>query len=295
MKVLIQMWLHIGDRLIATAVVRDLKRQYPEYRIGVETPLPMSVFTNNPYIDWSINRNNADKIVKLRYSGDERTGSSGHCIEGALKRLNEELGTKVKLSVLAPDIHLPITRTNKPGYWIINAGHQTGSSVKNLGLARYQEIVDRLPEIKFVQIGGKSARDVCKPLRGVENLIGQTNVQEVFSLLSGASGVISPPSFIVHMNIFKNTPSIVLNGGREPDILTKYPNTIHFSCIGKYECCKKHACKKFQVEKNSGERKACLDVVSVAGEAVPRCMAELNLNGIINKIRELNDLQNLQS
>ena len=161
-------------------------------------------------------------------------------------------------------------------------------------MARYQEIVDRLPEIKFVQIGGKSASDVCKPLRGVEN--NRTN-QRTGSLFASerCQRCYFAPSFIVHMNIFKNTPSIVLNGGREPDILTKYPNTIHFSCIGKYECCKKHACKKFQVEKNSGERKACLDVVSVAGEAVPRCMAELNLNGIINKIRELNDLQNLQS
>lgn len=286
MKVLLRTWNHTGDRIIATAVIRDLKQQYPEYQIGIDTPW-QSVFENNPYIDWGINADNADKIVKLKYAGSERTADVGHCIDGVIKCINRELGINIKLSILAPDLHIPAVPTEYNGCWIINAGYQTTSSVKNIGISRYQEIVDALPEIKFIQIGGAGERDVCKPLQRVENLIGKTSIKEVYSLLRGSNGVISPPSFIIHMNHF-DIPSIVLNGGREPDALTDYRNTFHFSSVGKYKCCENHACMK-RIVTNRAHRTNCVDIIKIKGERVPRCMAELSIKDIVAKTRALND------
>lgn len=282
MKILFRTHNHIGDCLITTAVVRDFKTQYPNYLIGVDTAFN-EVFENNPYIDWSINSSNADKIIKLEYAGSQSYGNAGHCINGWIKCLNRCLNINIKLSKLKVDLYWKINPPIYKDYWVINAGYQRLSTVKNLGLHRYQYIVDNLPEIKFIQIGGNGKNDICRPLERVENLTGQTTLKDIYSLLSGCNGLLSPPSFAVHMNVF-DKPSLVLNGGREPSILTQYDNTIHFtsSCI----FYRKKSCMKFIAEKSS-DRRSCLDSIKFNDEYVPKCMLNINTLDIINKIKEI--------
>ena len=64
----------LGDNLLLTAVLAELKRQNPDHKIIVETPWT-TLFKHNPHADWVTDKHlkTTERHLKPKYHVDEET------------------------------------------------------------------------------------------------------------------------------------------------------------------------------------------------------------------------------
>jgi len=229
-----------------TPAVRDLKAAHPDWAIGVASAGP-EIWENNPHIDLSINETNAEEIIDIG-PGKVTRGSktNGLHITAAFRcSLEEHLGESIKQGPYKPDVYLSdveksIRLIDGP-YWVINC--DTGPfTAKRWPLERFQEVVDAMPDICFVQVG--LARDCRGRLTGpnVIDLIDRTKIRELFNLVYHAEGCISLVSSLMHVAAAFEKPCVVLAGGREPPTFERYAYHRYLDNVGCLPCCKKQAC-----------------------------------------------------
>lgn len=272
---------HLGDVVICTSVIFNLKKEFPQLEVGFETNYK-DVFKNNPFVDFFEDDGNCKKI-KLQYVPfSQKIGNGGLLTDAFNVNCMRILNKKFPIVKNVFDVYLTDEeKENKYGdYWIINANCQTCSETK--AYPWYQEIVNARKNIQFIQIGGKEQRDIQQELTGVIDLRQKTSIRELISLVSNAKGIISPPSAITHIaSAFDNVKNIVLSGAREPQILTKYKNTKHFfsECEG-YN--KNNGCMKFFMREI--DERTCKHVFEYRNQKFPRCMMQLKVSEIIKQI-----------
>lgn len=243
-----------GDILVMTNALRDLHKAFPgKYQTDVRTPC-MEIFQNNPYIckfqydetayqkalvkfhKLSGNENEARKhisicgdtaFIDMHYPLIHRSGITGaHFSEGHRDWLEKVLNVKIPQTDIRPEIYLSQTEKDWPSpavnvgvynkYWVLNAGGKDDFTLKQYPF--YQEVVQMLKEtyqFKFdiIQIGVKGHDH--KPLNGCVDMIGKTNIRELFRLIAGAQGVITCVSFPMHIAAAFNIPCVVVAGARE--------------------------------------------------------------------------------
>jgi ADP-heptose:LPS heptosyltransferase len=286
---------HLGDSLISTAVIRDLKQQYPDYKVNVEMN-SMEFWNDNPYLDRSVNRTNAKMVVKLFYSGSQVYGNRGSLISGFIDSMNQQLGTKVKMSENRIDLHARVMKKvdNDPSalvneikksvgtYWILNAGYSDSAQVKAWDYKKYQEVVNSA-KVKFVQVG--SSRDHHPNLEGVIDA-RNCSIPEFVELMYFAKGVITPPSAAGHLASMQ-TPDgsprrgIILCGNREPsERLFGYDN---FKYAISNRCNNPFGCMKFDV---SGEFKKCIHPVNLGNQMIAKCMDDITVEQVLNFMQD---------
>jgi len=139
-------------------------------------------------------------------------------------------------------------------------------SAKRWRARRFQELVECLPDITFVQVG--LARDNHIRLSGdnVMDLIDRTKIRELFSLVYNADGCISLVSSLMHVAAAFDKPCVVIAGGREPFTFEKYANHRYFDVTGALPCCRLKACWHNALsacENHDGSYAACMDLISV--------------------------------
>ena len=279
MKVLFTTHDHLGDSVISTAAVRDLKRQYPEIRINVDMK-GMEFWENNPYIDPKVNKFNADKIVKLQYISSQRHADIGTLIDGWIKGINRELSVNVKKSKNAVDIYLKEEeKVNMFGgeYWLINAGFQECAQTKAWPFEKYQEVVNRSGK-RFIQVGSTS--DYHKKLDNVINML-DCDLRTLCKLVYGCTGVVTPPSMLGHLASMQ-TPKkayrrgIIICGNREPsDKLFGYPN---FKYLKSNRCSGDIGCMRFDTY---GNYHRCEQVEIVNGQYIAGCMNDISAMDVV--------------
>jgi len=216
----------LGDRLMFTPLVRDLKKAHPDWRIGVLSAGP-EIWLNNPHVDFSINEANADKIYDVG-PGKVTRGSktNGLHITAAFRcSLEEQLGQVIPQGSSKPDVYLSeaekAQRMIDGDYWVINC--DTGPfTAKRWPLERFAAVVAAMPDLTFVQVGlGKDCRGRLKG-SNVIDLIDGTKVRELFSLVYHAHGCISLVSSLMHVAAAFDKPCVVIAGGREPTTFERY-------------------------------------------------------------------------
>lgn len=274
---------HIGDELISTALVRDIAISRPDIQVFFESNYSQ-IWQGNSNIKGSENYNYE---IKLKYFGSQRQASSGHCIEGYFKTFKKEMNIEIPLTKLGVDVYLSDKekKENVFGkYWLINGGYQKCSGTKAYPF--YQDIVDKRKDIKFIQIGGNSSRDIHLPLDNVINLIGKTSIRDLIQLVYHADGIISPPSACVHLasiETYKQRKCVVICGGREPEKLTKYSDDFKMiSRFGQLDCCKKECCMKFFLHKV--DSRTCPNQILINNIFYPKCMSLISAEEIVDKI-----------
>ena len=134
------------------------------------------------------------------------------------------------------------------------------------------------PQWQFVLIGGTEARDVRMDFGGklpqgdfpnVTDLRGKTNIRELFALVKGSIGVVSPSSAVSHIAAAFGIPQIVLLGARECAGITDYPNATHISsvCVGKETYWRNYGCMHFKTQ----DARSCEHTVSMGGRNYAGC------------------------
>jgi len=270
-----------------TPVVRDYKAAYPEDEIGVFSAGP-EIWLNNPYIDRSITPDNADVVYDIG-PGKVTRGSktNGLHITAAFREsLQENCGKQIKQGPFKPDIYLSeqekAHRVIEGKYWVINT--DTGPfTAKRWRSERFQELVDEMPEITFVQVG--LAKDNWIRLKGdnVIDMIDRTDIRELFSLVYNAEGCISLISSLMHVAAAFDKPCVVLAGGREPFTFEKYANHAYIDKTGTLECCKLKACWHNALgacKDNDGEVSHCMELISV--DEVKRAVKSYYAGGVLH-------------
>ena len=314
-KLIIRQYQSPGDILMLTAAIRDLQLSYPDkFQIDVRTPCD-ALFENNPYLT-PLDDNDPDVFfIEAEYPMVHQSNECQyHFIHAFRKDLEAKLGLSIKPTDFKGDIHISnqekhwysqiydLTQKNLP-FWIIDAGCKSDYTAKLWEIARFQQVVNALPEITFVQIG--ATEHFHKALRGenVINLIGKTDLRQLVRLFYWSAGVITPVSFPMHLAAAvemhpmyqrKYRPCIVIAGGREPSQWEAYPYHQYLHTCGMLRCCANGGCWKSRITKlNDGSNKDdCLceqPVHSTSGQVIPKCMDMIQSQQVINLVKNYMD------
>ena len=256
--------------MMFTPVVRDFKASYPDTQIGIVSAGP-EIWHNNPHIDQMVTLANAEAVYDIG-PGKVTRGSktNGLHITAAFREsLQENSGKPIKQGPFKPDIFLSEAEKNhrmvQGRYWVINA--DTGPfTAKRWRAERFQQLVEALPGITFVQVG--LAKDNQVKLKGdnVIDLIDKTKIRELFSLVYNADGCISLVSSLMHVAAAFDKPCVVIAGGREPFTFEKYANHRYLDTTGSLPCCRLKACWHNTLsacKDNDGQVARCMDLITV--------------------------------
>jgi len=280
----------LGDRLMFTPVVRDLKNQHPDWQIGVESFGP-EIWENNPHIEQNLRELDAVyQIGPAKVTKGSKTNGL-HITAAFRSSLEEQLNETIKQGPFRPEIFLSEAEKSLKiidgRYWVINIDCGPFSA-KRWYHERWQQVVEALSEITFVQVGLK--KDNQYRLRGanVIDLIDKTKIRELFSLVYNAEGCISLISSLMHVAAAFEKPCVVLAGAREPLTFEKYPNHRYIDKVGCLPCCEKQACWKNSIgacKNRVGDIARCMDMITT-GEIIDAVKTYYE-GGILNKVNRL--------
>lgn len=275
-------WL--GDTLIADAVMRNILAT-GMFEINVDFRRKKQIWENCPYLNPEITRHNADNVFRMRNRDRWRTDCR-HIIAGNLNEFAGYIGENIPCNITTPQIYMQLDPERLIGqkYVLINTGWQNSAPAKKWSQSYWQQLIDSMPEIAFVQIGTR--KNHARPLRGAIDMIDKTDYRKLSQLVRDAEIVISPPSGVVHIAAALGKKSIVLAGGREPAHLTAYPGDIVFSKVGKLSCCKRGGCHHSYF---FGDRRVCNRGRIVGNDNYPtsQCMEEITPEMVAAKLREI--------
>jgi ADP-heptose:LPS heptosyltransferase len=255
-KIILFNFQGLGDVVVLTAAVRDLKLTYPHLQLNICTSYD-DVFLNNPHISNVKLEDNDAECYYVDFRSypywDHAQASYPHFLGSMHKSVMYETGLSYNISSLLPNLYVTKQeietvrqkfKLNRP-YWIINAGYRNhediDGSLKWWGNKNYQEVVNKFKDqIQFVQIG--SDKDNHPELTNVKSLIGKTSIREFIILIYDCFGTFGPISAHVHMAAAFNKPSVIIGGGFEDFVLTKYPKQRLIHSIGLLSCCQDTGC-----------------------------------------------------
>lgn len=297
-----------GDIAMMSAAIRDLHNTYPgEYKTDVDSPCN-EIYEGNPYIT-KLDKNAPDvAFLRMHYPliHDSNEGSY-HFIHGYRKYLEECIGRPIKQGKMKPDIHIreeeklwlsaveEVTKDKRP-FWIIDAGYKNDFTAKAWSFDRYQSVVNHFKDrIQFVQIGHKDHNH--PKLKGVIDMVGQTDIRQLIRLVYHSVGVLTPVSFPMVLAAgvpmanpkLKNRACVVLSGGREPVQWQMYPNHQFLHTCGTMPCCDNGGCWKSRVVPiGDGDEKdksnLCLFPVNLSSQWIARCMEVITTDDVIRSI-----------
>jgi ADP-heptose:LPS heptosyltransferase len=274
-----------GDCLVMSAAIECLHRQHPgRFRTAVDSPCP-AIFEHNPYVERPLSFEGWDRI-EMEYPLIHRSCQEPrHFMEGYAESLGQRLGVPLRLTANRPSLYLSAEECGavpqvqaltgrRTRYWVVVSGTKTDFTAKGWGRDRYQEVVDRLAgTVFFVQAG--EASHLHPPLRGVLNLVGQTDTRQFLRLCYHAEGGLGGTTFAQHVFAALEKPYVCILGGREPVSWVGYPRQQTFHTIGMLRCCEKQACWKSRTvplgDGADDKHSFCEDPLP-GDEPVPRCM-----------------------
>jgi ADP-heptose:LPS heptosyltransferase len=292
-----------GDIVMLTAAVRDLHIAYPgRFLTDVRTSCG-ALWEHNPRVTPLSGEDPEVELIDCGYPLIHHSNRRPfHFIHGFTNCLSEALGLNIQPTLFRGDIFLAreerrwisqvqeITGMFVP-FWLIVAGGKRDYTIKWWDHGRFQEVVDHFRgRILFVQTG--DAQHVHRPLRGVIDLRGKTNLRQFVRLMHHAQGVVCPVTFAMHLaaaveprpDQARHRPCVVVAGGRESPHWEAYPHHQFIHTVGALPCCAHGGCWKARtVSLGDGDEKDGKLCVNVAGD-LPRCMDMISAEEVIRRI-----------
>ncbi|MGI4791112.1 MAG: glycosyltransferase family 9 protein [Janthinobacterium lividum] len=307
-KIILKHFLAPGDVLMLTAVVRDIHLTFPnEYQTDVRTPYP-ALWENNPYLTPLQEDDDDVEVIDCIYPLIHQSNQLPyHFIHAFRLFLSEKLGVQIQPHAFKGDIHLTeqekswtsqvdeITGQKGTRFWIIVSGGKTDFTAKWWDPVRYQRIVDHFKDrILFVQCGGAYDDHTHKPLSGVIDLVGQTDIRQMVRLMHHADGVVCPVTMFMHLAAAvearhgrsTNRPCVVVAGGREPAQWEAYPHHQFLHTNGCLPCCDNGGCWKSRTvplgDGQEQDQSLCLyPVATTEGIPLPKCLDMIGADDVI--------------
>jgi ADP-heptose:LPS heptosyltransferase len=277
-----------GDVLVMSAAIRSLHEQHPgKFLTAIDTNANV-MYEYNPDVT---------PIEEVRAMGGEEIEMGYPNINHSDKRAIHFMGAycdflssvlKVPIPLLTNRPHVYLSKRErgwmdqvqqvtgkKQKFWLVNAGVKSDITTKQYPW--YQEVIDRLQgKVLFAQVG--RTEHMHKPLRGVVNLLDQTDDRQLMRMVYHSEGVLCGTTFLMHLAAALEKPAVILAGGREPRSWNTYPLQTLISTIGALPCCAKSACWKSRTVKlNDGAAHDICDNCLQNGVILdcPNCAAKL--------------------
>lgn len=284
-----------------------------KYKVAVETTYPLA-WQNNPYLEES---DEYDMELQIGpKSGVQHSNHSGlhHC-ESYRIGIEEKThrGITIQQGELIPDLHLSEYEKQNPlidgRYWLICMGMRPQFTSKLWPYDRWQQVVNRLQHITFVQIG--SSEHYHPPLQGsnVINYIGKTEdkdtgIRDLFRLFYHCDGSAGLVSMHAHIAAAFKKPAVVVAGAREPMRFEAYPFHRYLANQGSMDCLGKvangdekhykgiYSCWRTSIEacpNRDGEYAKCLTMITV--DDVVNAIESYYIGGMLKPVQEIAKLK----
>jgi ADP-heptose:LPS heptosyltransferase len=295
-----------GDIVMLLYAITSLHETYPgEYITDVRVSTP-EIFEFNPLIQKIPDNDSEAMRIKMEYPQVHQSNAKPFRFSTAFTAyLSDKLQRPIKPANFAGI--LPISEQEQNWYsavyerikrdvpyWVINAGHKYDFTAKTWSFARYQELVNCLPDVIFVQIGAKEHNHPTLTGGNVINMVGQTTTRQLIRLVYNSFGVISQVSFPAHLAYaipahprFKrqSRASIVLAGGREPAHWEQGPNQHFIHTLGMLPCCDHGGCWKSRVvalrDNDKQDNSLCVAPVQMPdGQWIAKCMELIEVDDV---------------
>lgn len=277
-----------GDILTFTSGVRDFKAQFPNTKVGVISTA-MHIWDNNPNIDHQFK--DPEKIVEIGPSSltNKSNRINWHMCNAFRLSMEEKLGVSITQGDTRPDIWFTQEEINRPPiiegpYWVIIIGGEPGWTAKMYPAERWQEVVDSMPEIKFVQLG--MARHPYAHLDNVVDYVGKTEdrntgIRDLFNIFYHAQGSVGLVSMHMHLSAAFSNPCVVVAGAREPAWFTNYMGHQYIQTNGTIPKCAMHtSCWKTSLKPGG-----CMN----HKDGIPKCVDIIKPDEIVNGIKKYYD------
>jgi ADP-heptose:LPS heptosyltransferase len=311
-KLILQHHRSPGDVLMLTAALRDLHLAHPKKYLTDVLTNCSDLFKYNPNVT-KLSNDPSLKVLKLDYSSYTYTADKlpFHFITAFHQELKKLLNIEIPVTAFKPDLHFSEDELKQPSYihelvgrkvpyWIVNAGCKSDITCKLWPAARFQEVVNKLNNIYFVQVGSDKHMHPTLIGENVINLVGKTSYRDFMLLMRYAYGVLTGVSFAMHLSagvpiapIYnrKERACVVLAGGREPVQWEAYPYHTYIHTRGILPC-SYGWCQGKRIEKlNDGtayDNKLCKQpVVSDGEQKVAGCMDLITVEEVVNHIWRL--------
>lgn len=290
-----------GDTLVMSSAIYSLHRAYPwQYQTAVDTDYP-DIWLNNPDIA-PLEKAKAEgwEQVAMHYPlVHESNNRAVHVMDGYTQFLAHALQRPIPLATNRPLLYLSFGEKGwsdqvqsvigrKQKFWILCSGGKADFTCKTWPW--YQDVVDNLQgRVFFVQVG--KLTDIHKPLKGVLNLLGQTDVRQLIRLCYHAQGVLCGVTFLTHVAAALSKPAVVIAGAREPRQWNSYPGQLLLNNVGTLPCSVKDglpmACwrsRTVRMGDGSGCDQSLCEAPVTTDPPAPKCMTLISAADVVRAI-----------
>lgn len=284
----------------------SLHKSHPgKYITDVRTPVP-GIFAFNPLIQPLDEHANDVTVINMEYPQIHQSNTRPHRFVTAFTHfLAEKLSVKIHPVEYAGVI--PISQQEQMWYsavheelkrdvpyWIVNAGHKYDFTAKTWSFKRYQELIERFPDVWFVQVGAAEHNHPELSGANLINMVGKTDTRQLIRLVYHSFGVISPVSFPMHLAYAvpvhprfnrKSRANITIAGGREPAHWEEGPNHHYLHTCGMLPCCDNGGCWKSRVvplnDGDSKDKSLCVYPIQTKdGQWIGKCMDMITVDDV---------------
>jgi hypothetical protein len=296
----------IVDALGLTALPRNIALAHPNrYTIHVITNYPM-LWANNPHIASSCSTTTktvrTTQLREINMDYIQPTICIDHIQQHFITQ-SQQIFEDIECITLPyryakGDLYFSAReQEQKPiegRYWALFTGN---AATKTWSTARWQQVVDRLAQvgIKIVQCGCAAPK-----LDHVINMVGQTSLREVLQLILHAEGVLSSPSFAMHVAAALDKPCVVVAGGSESRWWNAYENLPGKKTFGEHAepvkvphrylhtidqlpCCTEKGCWKRKIQ-DPDDKSLCVRPVDDGGQRIPECMHMITVDQVVDAV-----------
>lgn len=295
--------------------IKALHEQHPDkYTTDVDVTC-REIFENNPYITPLEEGQFGVQVIDLEYPNINHSNEQCHQFVNAfIDDMSNKLHIKLRPIDWAGALYISDEEASwwsavyealghDPPFWIINAGHKSDYTAKAWDFLRYQQIVERFPEVTFVQIGAREHRHPDLHGPNLLNFVGKTDLRQLIRLVWHSYGVITPVSLPMHLAYAlhphprynrKSRACIVISGGREPNHWQAAANQHFLHTCGMLDCCDLGGCWSSRiVPLNDGDEKdnsLCLNPIKLpSGQVIPKCLDMISVDDVCNIIKKYMD------
>jgi ADP-heptose:LPS heptosyltransferase len=212
----------LGDNLVMSSILPDLRMKYPDHKIVVETPWK-ELFRNNPYADWVTDRHfmTTDRHIKPRYHVDETTTVS--VFEQTARYAGKGRGGAPQIYLSGEEIAQAASRFPGDYITICPVGLQDFfANRKEWGLARFQRLRDLLSDYRFVQIGLPT-----DPLLDGVSDFRRVGVRETAAAIRNSLFFIGLEGGLMHLTRAVGKRAVIIYGGLLKPEITGYAENLN--------------------------------------------------------------------
>lgn len=280
----------IGDILMFTAGIRDLKAAYPDLRINVISTAA-HIWDNNPNIDRTLipTQENTIKIGPSKLTNASNR-LDWHFANAYRMSIEDALNIHIPQGESRPDIYLTEEEYNaerviKEPYWIIITSGEKSWGSKMYPFDRWEEFIKQNPDKLFVQLGAREDNVPRLVGSNVIDMVGKTQdrdtgIRDLFKLFLNAEGSIGLVSFHMHLSGALYKPAVIIAGAREPVSFTRYQGHRYLATDGCLPCAATTACWHCDID-------TCTDLVKETNRPItPRCVEMIKPIDITNAINQ---------